>query len=57
LKENDEKITVFQIVGMYEIEQRSAVRFLQLKSLSKKVIRRELVAVFQENIVSYWTRV
>jgi hypothetical protein len=57
LKENDEKITVFQIVGMDEIEQRSAVRFLQLKSLSKKAIRRELVAVLQENIVSYWTRV
>jgi hypothetical protein len=38
---------------MHEMEQRSAVLFLQLKGLSKKAIHHELVAVSHENSVSY----
>jgi hypothetical protein len=56
LKENVEKtknIEVFQIIGIDEMEQRSVVLFLRLKDLSKKAIYQELVAVLQENAVSY----
>jgi carbamoylphosphate synthase small subunit len=57
LKENVEKTTnkikVFQIVGMEQMDQRSVVLFLRLKGLSEKVIHHELVAVLQENAVSY----
>jgi hypothetical protein len=35
------------------MEQRSVVIFLRLKSLSKKAIHHDLVAVLQENAVSY----
>jgi hypothetical protein len=35
------------------MEQRSVVPFLRLKGLSKKVIHHELVAVLQENAISY----
>jgi hypothetical protein len=57
LKENIEKTTknlkVFQIVGMDQMEQRNILPFLRLKGFSKKAIHHELVAVFQENAVSY----
>jgi hypothetical protein len=45
--------SVFQIIGMYEMEQRSVVIFLRLKILSKKAIHHEFVPVLQENAVSY----
>jgi hypothetical protein len=35
------------------MEQRSVALFLRLKGLSKKAIHHELVAVLQENAVSY----
>jgi hypothetical protein len=35
------------------MEQKSIVLLLQLKSLSKKAIHYELVAVLQENTISY----
>jgi hypothetical protein len=57
LKENvaetPNNINVFQIIGMDQMEQRSVDFFLRLKGLSKKVIHHKLVAVFQENVVSY----
>jgi hypothetical protein len=57
LKENVEKITKnitgFQILGLDQMGQRSAVLFLRLKGLSKKAIHRELVAMLQKNDVSY----
>jgi hypothetical protein len=39
------------------MEQRSIVLFLRLKGLSKMAIHYKLVAVLQENAVSYSTRV
>jgi hypothetical protein len=39
------------------MEQRSVILFLRLKGLSKKAIHYKLVAVLQENVVSYSTRV
>jgi hypothetical protein len=57
LKENVEKttktISVFQIVGMDQMEQRSFIPFMRLKGLSKKTIHHELVTVPQENAASY----
>jgi threonyl-tRNA synthetase len=57
LKEKIEKtaknINVFQIVEMDQMEQRSVVRFLRLKGLLTKVIIDELVAMLQENAISY----
>jgi hypothetical protein len=38
---------------MDQREQRSVVLFLRLKGLSKQAIHHELVAVLQENAVSY----
>jgi hypothetical protein len=46
-------MNVFQIVGMDRMDQRSVVLFLRLKGLSKRAIHDELVAVLQENAVSY----
>jgi hypothetical protein len=46
-------MNVFQIVGMDEMEQKSVVLFLRRKGLLRKAIHHELVAVLQENIVSY----
>jgi hypothetical protein len=61
LKENVEKttnnISIFQIVEMEQMEQRSVVLFLRSKGLSKKAIHHEFVAVLQENAVSCSTRV
>jgi hypothetical protein len=57
LKEKVEKttknITVFQIVGMDQIEQRNVVLSLRPNGLSKKAIDRGLVAVLQENTLAY----
>jgi hypothetical protein len=57
LKEKVEKTTDnmngFQIVGMDQMEQRSVVLFLRFKGLLKTAIRQELVAVLQENTISY----
>jgi hypothetical protein len=44
-------MNVFQIIGMDQMEQRSVVLFLRLKSLSKKAIHHKLVVVLQENTV------
>jgi hypothetical protein len=38
---------------MDEIKPRSIVLFLRLKGLSKTAIHHELVALLQENVVSY----
>jgi hypothetical protein len=38
---------------MHEMKQRNVALFLRLKSLSKKAIYHELVALLQENAVSY----
>jgi hypothetical protein len=38
---------------MYQIEQKSVVLFMRVTSLSKKATDHELVAVLQENAVSY----
>jgi hypothetical protein len=46
-------VGTFQIVGMHQMEQRSVALFLQVKSLSKKAIHHELVAMLQENALSY----
>jgi transposase len=48
-------VNIFQIVGMDQMEQSNAILFLRLKSLSEKAIHlhHELVAVLQENVVSY----
>jgi hypothetical protein len=57
LNENVEKTTNningFQIVGMDQMKQTSAVRVLRVKALSKKAIHYGLAAVLQENAVSY----
>jgi hypothetical protein len=57
LKETAEKTTkninVFQIVGMGQMDQRSVVLSRRVKGLSKKAIHHELVAVLQQNAVSY----
>jgi hypothetical protein len=57
LKENVERTTkniaIFQIVGMYQMDQGSVVLDRRLEGLSKKAIHRELVAVLPENAVSY----
>jgi transposase len=51
-----ENVNVIQIVGMDEMdemEQRSVVLSLRLNDFSKKAIHHELVAVLQENAISY----
>jgi hypothetical protein len=53
VEETTKNIKRFQIVGMNHMEQRSVVILLRLKGLSKKTMHYELVAVFQENAVSY----
>jgi hypothetical protein len=44
-KKTTKDINVFQIVGRDQVEQRSVILSLRLKSLSKKAIHHELVAV------------
>jgi hypothetical protein len=51
--ENNQNIKVFQVVGMDQMEQRSAALFLGVKGLLKKPIHHELVAVLLENAASY----